>query len=125
MRVFGWFFYTHFLGERWRIRSELKGGYRALEVQEAQVITHIPSDGRVVIRTDFVEYNIRHKDGSALTDEQANSFVRDLAVKDLVELDQYDMALFERETISIPVENETKHGIPFEVKIAKDDEDGE
>lgn len=79
--------------------------YLALEVYKAEVIG---SSGytRVEILSGIDEYYILHKDGSPLTAEEANSLVREMASRDMMDLDQYDMKLYFGESrISIPVIN--------------------
>ena len=89
--VLGLFFQTYFFGEHWRIIPNWTPGYRVFEVQEAYAVNHLePNSNRVVIRSGFYDCDIRYKDGGPLEEETANSLVRDIAKKELVDLDEYN-----------------------------------
>lgn len=121
MKVLGMYYFTYLLGPHWQIIPDCNPGYRVLEVQDAFAIVNIPNDNRVEIRQGICKCDIRRKDGGPLSEEEAYNLVRDIATNELVELDQYDMALFEWEEDSVPVVNEWTGEFPLEVKIITDD----
>ena len=106
-----------------------QGGYVALDVQLAGIDTYNGKSTEecheCYIRLyggDFL-FRVKTKDGNYFSPEIANNFIKDLATNDIINLDLYNMALFEacdRLPEDINVRNEIDddlNTIPLEVVI--------
>lgn len=101
-----------------------------LDVQSADVMTYtgnaLDMDNRCSVRvySGFFIYHIRKISGEYLSPEVANDFVKTLAMNDVVDLEQYDMAFFHAWDIrpdSFSIRNEIDESdyssIPIEVVV--------
>ena len=105
------------------------GGYAALDVKWIHVETasdaSVKKDNRCLLRlgTSYLIINIKNIDGTYLTPEFANSLVKTIASKELLDLDEYDLGFFgawDVRPYGIDVRNELDdnyNAIPLEVVV--------
>ena len=125
-----------------------RGGYAALDVQKAFVGTKKShrsfeewDDCYVSITSGVHHFQIKYKNELELRDgeyystepalfsrEIADQLVRDIATKELVDLDEYGMGLYYRSKLAVAVENKTtifKETIPLEIEFSKPSPDNQ
>lgn len=106
-----------------------KGGYAAIDVDFAHVRTY---DGKstdecdkcyVTVRSGNYHFDIKTKNDDYFSPETANKFIKDLVVKEIIDLDAYDMAIssaYDHQPDEYSVVNgcdEEHNTIPLEVVI--------
>lgn len=76
------------------------GSYLAFDAEWVNVETYsgrsVEEDTQCLLRlgTAYLITNIKKSDGSYLTPEVANSMVRDIATKEILDLEKYDMGFY-------------------------------
>lgn len=114
----------------YKARNFAVGGYAAFDAQWVHVETYtgasVDKDRRCFLKlgTTYLVVGIKSLNGNYIDPESANFLVREIASKEMVDLDKYNMAFFEvYDTLpdSISIRNEVDEDfnpIPLEVRNA-------
>lgn len=116
-----------FMGGNTNSRNIAVGGYVAFNAEWINVETYtgasVEEDKRcfLVLGTAYWVVNIKKNNGDYINPELANSLIKNLAIKEVLDLDEYNMGIFDIKDIrpdSIYIENavdEEFHTIPLQV----------